>query len=200
MRWLLLYLRSRRAPMALAMAGGCTALMWSLWMVFSDSRDAGPELVVLTVLLLVAALTTTLVSPDGALERTAALSWPPRRAAHLMTALLLVVALLAATLVTPARFGPASLVARDAAGLLGLTALGATVISPSRSWFVPLGWTLAAILFPRSEGTLGPVLTWQTQAPGSGAAVVTALLLGVGGLVAYTVAGPARRATAEATG
>jgi hypothetical protein len=197
MRWLTLYLRSRHAPMALAVAVGGTLLMWSLWVVFSDSRDAGVPLVILTVLLLVAAFAITLVSPDGALDRTAALSWPPRRAAHVLVALLIVVALLGVTLVTPARFGPASLVARDAAGLLGLTALGATVISPSRSWFAPLGWTLAAVLFPRSDSVLAEVLTWQAQAPGEVSAAVTSLLLAFGGLISYAVAGPARRATAE---
>lgn len=49
-----------------------------------------------------------------------------------------------------ARFGPAGLVVRDAAGLLGLTALGAVTIGIARAWFLPLGWTLAAILFPQS--------------------------------------------------
>jgi hypothetical protein len=183
--------------MALAVAGACPVLMWSLWVVFSDSRDAGIPLVILTVLLMVVALTTTLVSPDGALDRTAALSWPPRRAAHLAVAMLIVVAVLGITLVTPARFGPGSLVARDAAGLLGLTALGATVISPSRSWFLPLGWTLAAILFPRSDSVLAEVLTWQSQAPGNVPAAVTSLIMAFGGLVSYALAGPARRATAE---
>ena len=81
MRWLTLYLRSRQAPMALVAAGGCAAVMWSLWSVFSDSRDAGFHMVVLTVLLLVAALTATLGGPDDDLEGTAGVSWPPRRVA-----------------------------------------------------------------------------------------------------------------------
>ncbi|MFI1993875.1 hypothetical protein [Actinoplanes sp. NPDC020271] len=197
MRWLMLYLRSRRAPLAAAVAVGCAVLTWSLWLAASNTREVGPELVLLTVLLMVTALTPTLVSPDAALERTAALRWLPRRAAHVLAGMLLVIGLLAVTLLTPARFTPELLVARNAAGLLGLTALCATVISPARSWFVPLGWTLAAILYPQGESRLGQVLTWQAQDPRNGAAAVTAVALAVGGLGAYALAGPPRRAAAE---
>ncbi|NBE83058.1 hypothetical protein [Micromonospora rubida] len=197
MRWLTLYLRSRRVPMALVAAGGCAALMWSLWSVFSDDRGVDVLMVVLTVLLLVAALTATLGGPDDAIERAAGMPWPPRRAAHLLAAFLVVVVLLLATLATGARFGPAWLVVRDAAGLLGLTALGAAAIGTARAWFLPLGWTLVAILFPQSE-PVGQILTWQAQPPESTAAAVTAGLLALGGLVAYAAAGPAPRAPAEA--
>jgi hypothetical protein len=198
MRWLTLYLRSRRAPMALVAIGGWAVVMWSLWSVFSDSRGVGMQMVVLTVLLLVAALTATLGGPDDALERTAGFRWPPRRIAHLLVAFLIVVLLLLATLVTGARFGPAWLVVRDAGGLLGLTALGATTIGTARAWFLPLGWTLTAILFPQSESVVGRILTWQAQPPATTAATVTAGLIALGGLIAYAVAGPARRAPAEA--
>jgi hypothetical protein len=198
MRWLTLYLRSRRAPMALVAAGGWAAVMWSLWSVFSDRRMVGMDMVVLTVLVLVAALTATLDGPDDALERTAGFHWPPRRIAHLLAGFLIVVVLLLATLATGARFGPAWLVVRDAGGLLGLTALGATTIGTARAWFLPLGWTLAAILFPQPDPVIGRVLTWQAQPPASTAATVTAGLLALGGLAAYALAGPARRAPAEA--
>jgi hypothetical protein len=198
MRWLALYARSRRVPAALVAAGAGVVALWTLWSVFSNSRQVGFQLVVLTVLLLVTALTATLGGPDDALERTAAVRWLPRRLAHLAAAFLVVVVPLLATLATGARFGPAWLVARDAAGLLGLTALGAATIGVGRAWFLPLGWTLAAILFPRSEPALGCVLTWQAQPRVSAAAASTAGLLALGGLVAYAVAGPARRAPAEA--
>ncbi len=198
MRWLTLYLRSRRAPAALIAVGGCATLMWSLWSISSNSRGVGGDLVVLTVLLLVAALTATLGGPDDELEATAALRWPPRRVAHLAVAFLIVVLPLLVTLRTGARFGPAWLVLRDTAGLLGLTALGAATIGTARAWFLPLGWTLAAILFPRSEPVLGRILTWQAQEPASTAAAVTAGLLALAGLVAYAATGPARRAPAEA--
>ncbi|WP_067690992.1 hypothetical protein [Actinoplanes awajinensis] len=200
MRELTLYLRSRRAPMALAVAAGCAVLMWLLALGNTQNGVVAPELIVLTVLLMVAGLTTTLTSPDYALDRTAALRWPVRRAGHLLTVLLIVVGLLAVTLVTPARFSPAWMVARDAAGLLGLTALSATLLTPARSWFLPLGWTLFAVMFPQGEGALGRVLTWQSQAPGDTAALVTALVLALGGFAAYTLTGPSRRAVAEVGG
>jgi hypothetical protein len=201
-RWLTLYLRSRRAPTALAATGGCAALMWSAWTAFSTSRDVDPQLVVLTILLMVAALTATLSGPDDALDRTSARSWPPLRAAHLLTALAVVIGPLLATLLTGARFGPAALVVRDAAGLLGLTALSAATIGAPRAWFMPLGWTLAAVVAsmatPATDRMWGGILTWQSQLPDSRPAAVTAAALAVIGLIAYTVVGPARRPPAEA--
>ena len=188
-----LYLRSRRVPAALLATVVGVVGLWTLWSVFSDSREAGFQLVVLTVLLSVTALTATLGGPDDELDRTAAFRWPPRRLAHLAAAFLVVVAPLLATLATGARFGPAGLVARDAAGLLGLTALGAATVGVGRAWFAPLGWTLAATLFPRSEPVVARVLTWQAQPPVSAVAAVTAGLLAIGGLIAYATGGPARR-------
>ncbi|WP_030443178.1 hypothetical protein [Actinoplanes subtropicus] len=193
-----LYLRSRRAPAALGATVAAVAALWTLWSVFSDAREAGLQLVVLTVLVSVTALTATLGGPDDELDRTAALRWRPLRLAHLAAAFLVVVVPLLATLATGARFGPAALVARDAAGLLGLTALGAATVGLGRAWFLPLGWTLAATLFPVAEPIAGRILTWQAQPGVSAAAAVTAGMLALGGLVAYAMAGPARRSPAEA--
>ena len=198
MRGLTLYLRSRRAPVAIGSAAGITVLMWVLWSANSDSPEAGIQMVVLSILLLVAALTMTLSGPDDELDRTGARPWPVRRAVHLLTALVLVAGLLLVTHLTGARFGPMSLVLRDTAGLVGLTALSAAVIGTAKAWFVPLGWTLAAILFPQGDHLLGRVLTWQAQEPSSRAAAVTAGVLAVGGLIAYAVSGPARGTPAEA--
>ncbi|MET0496198.1 MAG: hypothetical protein ABW000_23990 [Actinoplanes sp.] len=198
MRWLTLYLRSRRAPMALVLAGVLMAGLWSLWLVFSESRGVDLQMVVLTVLILVAAVTATLGGPDDALEKTAAIVWPPRRIAHLLVAFLIIAGLLLVTLATGARFGPVWLVVRDVGGLVGLTALGAATLGTARAWFVPLGWTLAAVMFPQSEPGIARVLTWQTQPPSGTAAAVTAGLLALGGLIAYAVAGPVPRSPAEA--
>lgn len=198
MRWLTLYLRSRGVPIALAIAAGSTIVLWTLWSLFSDSRDAGGPMVILSVLILVAVASTTLAGPDEALDRTAALSWWPRRAAHVLAALAVIQLLLLVTLPTGARFGPAALVLRDAAGLLGMAALGAATIGASRAWFLPLGWTLAVIVFPAMDGTAGHILTWQSQATDNKVAAATALGLAVTGLLAYALAGPLRRAPAEA--
>lgn len=198
MKGLHLYIRSRRAPVAIGTAAGITVLMWVLWEVSSDSDEAGLQMVVLGILLLVAALTMTLSGPDDELDKTGALFWPAWRALHLLTALVLIGGLLLITQFTGARFGPMSLVLRDTAGLLGLTALSAAVIGTAKAWFVPLGWTLAAILFPQGGDLLGRVLTWQAQEPPSRAAAVTATVLALIGLMAYTVTGPARNAPADA--
>ncbi len=53
-------------------------------------------------------------------------------------------------------------------------------------------------MFPRPETVPGQILTWQAAPPDSTAAVVTAGVLAVGGLVAYGLAGPARGTPAEA--
>ncbi|WP_305789428.1 hypothetical protein [Symbioplanes lichenis] len=194
MRWLTLYLRSRRVPAALAVIAGITVLLWTLWSVFSNTREISPIMVILTVLLLVTVSVMTLSGADDALEKTASLRWPRRRAAHLLVALAVVLGLLFATLLTGARFAPAGLVLRDAAGLLGLTALGAAIVGAARAWFVPLGWTLAVVLYPLEGTVLKELATWQVQVPGNTVAVVTAAVLGAGGLIAYAVAGPPTRA------
>ncbi|MEU8819285.1 hypothetical protein [Actinoplanes sp. NPDC048796] len=198
MRWLALYLRSRRVPVAVAAAVACFLGLWALGLALADTPEMGEQMVVLTVMLLIVCLTATFGGPDDELERTAAFAWLPRRAAHLLAAGLLVTVLLLATLATGARFGPAELVARDTAGLLGLTALGAATLGTARAWFLPLVWTMAAVLFPRSAPVAGEVLTWPAQPPSSTAATVTAVLFALGGLVAYAARGPAPRSPAEA--
>jgi len=198
MRWLALYLRSRRIPVALAATVGSVVLMWSLWTATSNKRDVDVQMVILTVLLAVATLTATLAGPDDALEHTGSLPWPRRRAAHLLGALAVVLLLLLATLATGARFGPAGLVLRDAAGLLGLTALGAVTVGAARSWFLPLAWTLGSLVLSLPDTAWAQILTWQVQDPRNTAAGLTAGLLAAAGLFTYAVAGPARRAPAEA--
>ncbi|GIJ09028.1 hypothetical protein ACFFMR_00255 [Micromonospora andamanensis] len=192
----MLYLRSRRVPLALVAAVGGAAVVWALCLAFAEERDITVLVVVMTVLLMVAALSPTLAGPDENLDRTASMRWPWWRAAHLIAALLVVLAVLLVTRQTGARFGPAALVVRDAAGLLGLTALCASVVGAARSWFLPLGWTVVAAMYPQ-QGVWGATATWQGQPPGSDAAMLTAGVLALGGLIAYSIAGPARRAASE---
>ncbi|SCG53336.1 hypothetical protein [Micromonospora humi] len=192
----LLHLRARRVPLALAAAVGGAAVVWASWLAFAEERDATVMVVVMTVLLMVVVLAPTLAGPDESLDRTASRRWPWWRGAHLLAGLLVVLLALAATWPTGARFGPAALVVRDAAGLLGLTALCATVLGAARSWFLPLGWTTVAALYPQA-GAGGATATWQGQPPESEAAALAAAALALGGLVAYSIVGPARRSPAE---
>ncbi|WP_433796711.1 hypothetical protein [Actinoplanes sp. CA-252034] len=194
MRYPVLYLRSRRVPTALIAAAGGTLLMWSTVAAFSESPDADVTMVVLLVLLPAASSAHTLGGPDDALERTGSRRWPPLRAAHLLTAFAVIVGLVSATLLTGARFGPAAMVVRDAAGLLGLAALGAAVLGAARSWFLPLAWTLPALVFPfAGDSVVGRVLTWPSQPADSRAAAVTAVVVAVVGAAVYAVRGPALR-------
>ncbi|MFD6565271.1 hypothetical protein [Micromonospora profundi] len=187
-----LHLRARRVPLAVAASVGSAALIWALWLILAKERDAIFLIVVLTIVLMVSVLSTTLAAPDEDLERTASLRWPWRRALHLLAALALVLVALLATLPTDARFGPAGLVLRDAAGLLGLTALCASVVGAARAWFLPLGWTVVAALFPQSS-TWGALATWQSQPHTSRPAAVVAAVLAVAGLLTYAFLGSARR-------
>ncbi|MGY1744905.1 hypothetical protein [Blastococcus sp. SYSU D00695] len=191
------YLRCRRVPVALAAAVAGTTVMWLLPVV-ATGEPAGPVAVVLTVLLLTTILAGTLGGPDDTLERTAALAWAPRRVAHLLAGLAVVAGLPAATLLTGSGLGPAGLVLRDAAGLVGLTALAAVLLGAARAWFLPLGWTLAAVVHPLGGSALGEALTWQGQPPGSTPAALVAAVLAVSGVAAYALAGPALRPPAEA--
>jgi len=191
-----LYLRSRRAPAALAVAVAGWAAVWAAWPLLSSERDVEGPVVVLTVLLLVCAASATLGSPDVGLDRTAALRWPWRRLAHVLVAGGVVVGLLALTLATGARFGPFGVVARDVAGLVGLAALGAAVLGGDRAWFLPLGWTLpvvAGAVPDAGRAEVGRVLTWQLQEGHDRASAVTAAVLALAGAAAYARLGPARR-------
>jgi len=191
-----LYLRSRRVPAALAVATGATLAVWAAWSVFSTRREVAVELVVLVVLLPVTAAAGTLAGPDDAFERTAARPWPVRRALHLLAVAATVVLLLAATSATGARFGPFWLVARDAAGLAGLTALCAVVAGAPRAWLVPLGWTMIVLVTSDSSTGAGRVLRWMLQYPDDRAAGATAVALACTGAIAYALRG-SRTATAS---
>ncbi|AEB45441.1 MULTISPECIES: hypothetical protein [Micromonospora] len=196
MTFAILYLRSRRVPLALAVALGGAAVIWTLWLAFAAKPDIPTYVVAMTILLMAAVLSATLAGPDENLDRTASLRWPWRRALHLLAGLGVIVIVQIATLHTGARFGPAALVLRDAAGLMGLTALCTAVVGADRSWFLPLGWTTISVMYSQ-EGTWAAAATWQGQLPGNRPAALTATALAVGGLIAYSLAGPARREAAE---
>ncbi|MFJ5291866.1 hypothetical protein [Streptomyces sp. NPDC088348] len=196
MRGLTLYVRSRRAPAALGAAAAATAVVWLLTTVFSDPGEVSSTVLALTALLLVAVVTATLGGPDDTLDRTAARPWGWLRTSHLAAALGWMLVLLLATLLTGTRFGPFACVVRDTAGLLGVTALGAATTGTARAWFLPLGWTLGAAVFP-GTGTAGEALTWQTQASGSRPASLVAAVLAVAGIAAYVSRGPRPRTSSE---
>ena len=201
MRWLQLYLRARRVPLALAVATAATALVWALWLAFSDSRAINVRLISLTVMLAVAAFGATLSGADDALDHTASMNWQVRRAGHLILAAGAITALLFLTTITGARFEPLTLVLRNTVGMLGLTALGATLLGTARSWIAPLAWTLIAILpmMEPSKNLRMQVAGWLIQPTDTTAATVCAIILAAAGLFAYALYGcPQRPATQTA--
>lgn len=196
MRGLTLYLQSRRVPAACGAGAGGTAIAWLLATAFGGTGEVSRTVLVLTVLLLVSVVTPTLGGPDDALDRTAARPWTWLRTSHLAAAVGLLLVLLLATLLTGTQFGPLWITMRDVLGLLGLTALGAATLGTARSWFLPLGWTLAAAVFP-GTGRVGEALTWQTQAPDSRPATAVAAVLTLAGLGLYVSRGPRPRTSSE---
>lgn len=181
MRWLLLYVRSRQLAVGAGTAIVCVA---GLGVLASD----GLELVmaVFAAAAVTAVTATGLAGPDPALERTAAVDWRLRRVAH-------VVAIGVLAVVLGVTLGPSvttELVVRNAIGLAGLAALGATVLGAGLAWCLPLTWTVVAVsALVGSNPVVAPQVTWLVQPPGT-TAMVAAVVTGVAGLLAYTVRGP----------
>ena len=134
---------------------------------------------------------------DLDLERTAAIAWPVRRAAHIVTANATVVAILSATALTG-------------------DALTHAVRSPATSsgwadswrsarprWVPPAPgcsrspgscWSRGSphLLEPHPPAPPKQMLTWLMQPPETISATVTAVILGAAGTLAYAILGPRR--------
>jgi len=201
MRWLVLYLRSRRVPLALIIAMVTIALVWGLWLTYAESRTINVRLMSLTVMLVVTAMGATLSGADDALDSTASINWPVRRAGHLVLTASTIITLVSLTGLTDARFEPLTIVLRDTMGMLGLVALGATLLGAARSWIAPLTWTLIVVLpmMGPSEQVKTQVASWPIQSAGTTAATICAGGLAATGLIAYTLRGCPRRPAAATT-
>ncbi|MFJ9846864.1 hypothetical protein ACIRYZ_41815 [Kitasatospora sp. NPDC101155] len=188
MRWLTLYARSRQMPASAAAVLLVALAVWALN--GSGPLDLGMAVLVLTAN--VAAASVGLGGPDVVLERTAAIRWLPRRAAHV----LLIGAFAGAALLTVqgagVRLAPTEVVVRDSAGLVGLAALGAVLCGAHFAWTLPIGWLAVTLLVPVPPGTAGQVVNWMIFPPGTAASTGTAWALLVTGTVVYAVAGPRR--------
>lgn len=197
MRWLALYLRSRSAPAAVAAVLGTTAALWSLRHAIDEPQPRG-ILALLAFLAAAAAIAPGLAGADIDLDRTAAISWPPRRAAHVVVAGAAVIGILAATALTGDPLAHAGPIARAITGMGGLVALGATTLGASHAWLPPATWTLLVLRFSPPFGTAptGPtyelMLTWVIQPAGTTPATVTAVILGAAGTLTYAVFGTRR--------
>jgi hypothetical protein len=196
-RLLVLYLRSRRAPAALACSVGVVAGLWVVSQAIDDP-DATRTLGLLAVVAGTVATGSGLAGADIDLDRTAAIAWPPRRAGHVLGIGGVVLGIVAAASLTGHQLASAAQATRDAVGIGGLLALGAVALGANLAWVVPTTWTLLGVtVLPwhwqqSAEFTYQQVLTWMVQPPNTTPATSTALILGATGVLAYAILGPRR--------
>ena len=191
MRWLTLYARSRQVPASLA------ALLIGAVAVWALARDgsAGPGDPRLPVLVLTTgamAVSIGLGGQDLALDRTAAIRWMPRRAAHVLLAGAAVAGALLTVQTMGVSVATTAFVVRDSAGLMGLVALGAALSGGQYAWTLPFAWLSWVFFAPPPTSTPMRVAMWMLLPPGTPAGTWTALVITVVGTMAYAVAGPRR--------
>jgi len=190
MRWAMLYARSRQVPVAVLAVQLTTLGGW----VLARAIGGGSSLAVVALLLAAGILALGLSGQEAALDTTAALRWPPRRAMH---AVLIGVVTAASALGWQAVVGPvapAGVVLRTCAGLLGMVAITATAFGGQHGWTLPFGWFLVSFFAPHPPDEAGAsrALTWMVQPDHTPLATWTAVTLGVVGVVCYALFGNQR--------
>jgi len=181
MRWATLYARSRQLPAAFAALLVATA---GLWFLARGSWSPVPVMLTLTAGIAVAAIGLSGQDPD--LDRTAALPWPVRRFAHLALIGLAAGGAVLGVQELGTSIVDLSIILRDAAGLLGLAGLAATVAGGQYGWTLPLLWAGITPFVQDDGSTTSHIVAWMVQPPGGAAATWTAVVLAVAGAVAYT--------------
>lgn len=189
MRWLTLYARSRQMPASLAAVVISTVTVWAL------ARDGGggpvdPKLSVFVLVAGVTAASIGLGGQDLALDRTAAIRWRPRRAAHVLLIGTVVCAVLLAAQTMGPDLAATAFVVRDSAGLMGLVALGAVMCGAQYAWTLPIAWLSFSVFVPPPTSVPLQTASWMLLPPGTTTATWTALALAVTGTAAYALAGP----------
>ncbi|MFB9686400.1 hypothetical protein [Amycolatopsis plumensis] len=187
MRWAALYARSRQVPAAFTALLVATA---GLWFLARDSWSTLPVMLTLTAGVAVAAIGLSGQDPD--LDRAAALPWPIRRFAHLALIGLAAGGAVLAVQELGTSTVAWSIIARDAAGLLGLAGLAATVGGGQFGWTLPLLWCAISPFVPHEDTTANRIVAWLLQPPETPAATWTAGVLAVAGAAAYTFRGGRR--------
>ena len=187
-RWLPLYLRSRRVPLAAPISLAAVAAVALLRSASADRPEVDPSLAALTLVLALAPLIPTLAGDDDALERTAALPWPPRRVLHLIGAGTFVAVLLVGARAAGTDFGPAWQIIRNSAGLAGLIGLGVALLGTRLAWAAPIAWSaLQAMLGAPGGPGWRQSLLWLIQPTDSVPAAVTAAVLLLAGVLTYAM-------------
>ncbi|WIY05722.1 hypothetical protein QRX60_18410 [Amycolatopsis mongoliensis] len=187
MRWAALYARSRQVPAAFTALLAATA---GVWFLARDSWSSIPVMLTLTAGIAVAAIGLSGQDPD--LDRTAALPWPVRRFAHLALIGLAAGGAVLAVQELGTLTVDISIILRDAAGLLGLAVLAATVAGGQFGWTLPLLWAAITPFVHDDGSTTSHIVAWMLQPSGSATATWTALTLAVAGTATYTAGGGRR--------
>ncbi|MFI5616620.1 hypothetical protein [Streptomyces sp. NPDC051567] len=191
MRGQALYARSRQAPASLAAVVISALVVWTLaWI--GGGKLTDPRLSTLILVTGVTAVSAGLGGQDLALERTAAIRWLPRRAAHVLLCGVLVGGVLLAAQALSGQPASLAFAARNSAGLMGLVAIGAAWGGAQYAWLPPFAWLSLSFVVPPTADVATQVLGWMLQPPGTTAATWTALALAAAGTTAYAVAGPRR--------
>ncbi|GAA2067440.1 hypothetical protein GCM10009801_14790 [Streptomyces albiaxialis] len=190
MRWLTLYARSRQVPAALAAMLVCAVAVWALGRGGGGTGD--PQLAALALAAGVSAASAGLGGQDRALDRTAAIRWAPRRAAHVLLAGAAAGAALLLAQTMGEDLGTTAFVVRDGAGLMGLAALGAALCGAPYAWTPPLAWLSCALFAPPPDNAPARIATWMLLPPDSPQGTWTALALLLLGTGTYALAGPRR--------
>ncbi|GAB3279766.1 hypothetical protein [Kineosporia babensis] len=168
--WIPLYVRSRGVLLALLAA---LAVIAGIWLLAAEHGAIDERLAVITTGAAMMLAGPTLGTFDQALESTAAMPWPPRRALHLILFALLIAAVLAGI-----GYAPGWVVLRNCLGLAGLVGIGAALVGVRYGWVPALLWTAPQALFHSQGGPVPQqVLFWLDQPAASTAAIVTAAVL-----------------------
>ncbi len=191
MRWLTLYARSRQAPASLAVVVTSALAVWALARI-GGGGPADPRLSTIVLAAGATAVSVGLGGQDLGLDRTAAIRWMPRRAAHVLLCGVLVGAVLLAVQTMGGQLVSPAFVVRNTAGLMGLVALGAACCGQKYAWMLPFAWLSFSFVVPPATDTATQVLTWLLLPPGAVTGTWTALVLAVAGITAYAVRGPRR--------
>lgn len=183
----MLYSRSRQVPASLMALVVVTAVMWFL------ARDSWSLLPVSLALTMAVAVTTSgLSGQDPDLDRTAAIRWIYRRGLHL----LLIGGLAFAAVLVPRLWEagqvPVEIIARNAAGLLGLAGIAAALFGGAYGWTLPLFAFAVAYFTPPDTDTASQIATWFFQPVEVATATWTAVGLGVVGVGSYALFGGRR--------
>lgn len=187
MRPLALYARSRGVPAALVALPVVVLIAWS-----AMHSPWTPLSVSLTSLAAVLVITVGLTGQDPELDSSTAVPWPVWRFGHLLLAAVLAAVSVLLAQELGADQIDAAFVVRDAAGMIGLAGLTATVAGARLAPAAPVLWWAVSAIMPVKESVPNRIATWPLGSPDDPVTHWTAGILFVLGIAAYSARGARR--------